>query len=284
MIKHVIDNLPGIAGVAAGAAYLVTRNRYINSVFSNNNNHYNNSTMVPVSKAQKIRSSSAVAPRNYPYSIHYRRRYSRRYRYRLYRPIKTSNSFTFDYIVRFNVGELETLAQSGTFIGSYNLISVVRNSINWSSVSPLWNMVKLSYVKVFCRTLLSSKYFKTHPCLAIGLFPSHSTLLNTYDSIVASNSSFIWQTDRSFYFGRFNMLKFASSNMPGIGRWLALDHTSTNDVASTSFPMFFSLYANTPFVFDLQRGTSATDDDCAQTSPVLELYFKLWIRFRDPNV
>lgn len=284
MLKNVISNLPSYAGIAAGAAYMVTRNRYINHLFSNKPYNNNNSTMVNVAKAQKIRSSSAVGFRNYPTSVRYRRRYNKRYKYRLYRPIKTSNSFTFDNIIRFNVGELEQLAASGFYISQYSLSTLIQNSINWDSVCPLWNMVKLSYIKIHCRTLLSPKYFKVHPCLAIGLFPSSSSILNSYDTIASSNSSCVWQTDKSYYFGRFNMYKFSSSNLPGVGRWLALDHSASHHIPSSSFPLIFTIYCNTPFSFDLQRGTSATDDDCSQFTPVLELYFKLWLRFRDPNV
>lgn len=284
MLKNVISSLPSYAGLAAGAAYMVSRNRYINRLFSSNSNNPSNTTMVPVNTLRRFRTNSAVGFRNYPYTTRPRRRYTRRYRYRFYKSIKTSNSFTFDFITRFNVGELQQLASSGNFLASYSLSSVLYNSINWDSVSPLWNMVRLSYIKIYCRTLLSSKYFKNHPCIAIGLFPSSSSLLTSYESVLSSNGSCVWQTDKSYYWGKFNLYKYASSNLPGVGRFLALDHTNSHNLPTTAFPLMFSLYLNTPFSFDITRGTSATDDDVGQYSPVIELYFKLWVRFKDPNV
>lgn len=283
MIKNIVNSLPTYAGLAAGAAYFMSRNAMINRAFSSNPNN-SNSTMVNMPLYKKIRSSSSTGLRNYPYTFVGKRRFRRRYKYRFYKSLKVSNSFTFDYIQRFNVGELEQLSTSGHFFASYPLISLVYNSINWDSVSPLWNMTRLSFIKVYCRTLLSPKYFKSYPCIAIGLFPSSSTLLQSYEAVCSSNGSCVWQTDKSFYFGKFNLYRYSSSNLPGIGRWMAMDHSNSHNLPSQAFPMIFSLYFNTPFLFDLARGTTETSDDVGQFSPVLELYFKLYVRFRDPNV
>lgn len=238
-----------------------------------------NLNMVNRQKLQKDLSS--VSGDNYPYYFK-RRRYQRR-RYKLYRPIKTSTLYSFDYILRFPINTLSSHVTSTSFL-SYSLKGLLTSSSNWDSVASLWSYYKVTYVKIVGRTLISPKYFKTYPCLALNFLPSDNTLISTYNTLAASNNAKIWQLEKNFFVGSFNLYNYVSSNQFGVARYASLNHAFSGHLGADALGLQLIGYFNMDFLFDLQRGTTETGDDLSQTLDCVEFSIRIWVRFRNSIV